>query len=91
MREKMIICNCGNVEHQMLMAYDPDEPEYLAREMWVEIHLSSHKNILRRTIAAIKYIFGYRSRYGDWDCIDIGHRKATEIRDFIDGYLETFK
>jgi len=30
-------------------------------------HLVSHDNVFKKIITCIKYIFGYKSKYGEWD------------------------
>ena len=37
---------------------------------------------------AIKYIVGYRSKYGEWDEVLVGRAEATRIVEFINDYLE---
>ena len=88
MKEKFVICSCGNIEHQMMLGYDPSDTDF--QEMWTEVHLTQTRNFFQRVVAAVKYISGHRSRYGDWDCILIDKQKAVEIRDFINEFLETF-
>ena len=61
MEEKLIRCACFSVEHQMIIDYD--EEDNLA---YVEIHLKPLP-FFERVWHAIKYVFGHRSRYGDFD------------------------
>lgn len=61
MDEKLIVCACFNVEHQMIIEYD--EEDNLA---YVEYHLAKLP-FWKRLWHGIKYIFGYRSKYGDFD------------------------
>lgn len=59
--DEHIICACGDVEHQIIFrTIDDDDDVYMS------VHLAPlpfHK----RLIHAIKYIFGHRSKYGDFD------------------------
>lgn len=61
MEEKLIRCACRNVEHQMVIDYD--EEDNLA---YVEYHLVKLP-FFKRLKNGVKYIFGYESRYGDFD------------------------
>ena len=70
MEEKLILCNCHSPEHQMLIFYD--EEDNIA---YVEYHLKPLP-FFKRVIHAIKYIFGYRSKYGDFDEILIDEKYA---------------
>ncbi len=67
-RQDLIICTCGSVEHQMIISYDVDtneEPEY--DDVYVSIHLSTYRGFWNRLKYAVKYIFGYKCRYGAFD------------------------
>ena len=61
MDEKLVRCACYSPEHQMIIDYD--EKDNLA---YVEIHLKPD-NFFKRVRNAIRYIFGHRSIYGDFD------------------------
>lgn len=55
-------CSCYSDEHRLVMSYD---------EEYNEIHISfflRHYTFFRRIWIAIKYIFGYKCKYGHWDC-----------------------
>lgn len=57
----LFVCACYNVEHQIIFTYDPE---------WDEIYASVYlrpDNFFKRIKNAVKYIFGHRSRYGDFD------------------------
>ena len=61
MEEKLILCVCHSPEHQMIISYD--EEDNLA---YAEIHLNPD-TFFKRIKNAVKYIFGHRSIYGDFD------------------------
>lgn len=61
MESDLFVCACYNVEHQIIFGYDPK---------WDEIYVSIHlrpDNFFKRIKNAIKYIFGHRSKWGDFD------------------------
>ena len=63
MERETIICQCESIEHQATFRwfeYDNGGDVYL------EIHLKP-LGLFRRIINGIKYIFGHRSIYGDFD------------------------
>lgn len=70
MKRDVIFCSCGSAEHQLLIWYD-DEFSDGYREVGLQPHLVTYKNLFRRIFVAIRYVFGYRSRYGHWDSIII--------------------
>jgi hypothetical protein len=61
MNPQILICNCNSTEHQIvLLQAENDDVLYL------QIHLAP-RPFLHRLKYAIKYIFGYRCKYGAWD------------------------
>jgi hypothetical protein len=59
-----MLCDCNSPSHQIIIGYD----EHV--EGWPEIYLSIHlikRGFWRRLKYAVKYLFGYKSRYGAWD------------------------
>ena len=58
---ELFICQCHNTEHQLIFSYFPDSDN-----VFVSVHLIPN-GFLKRIWSAIKYIFGYRSRYGHFD------------------------
>ena len=59
----LFICQCNNTEHQLTFSYFPKEKG----DVYVSIHLTPEYNIWRRIWMAIKYVFGYKCRYGYFD------------------------
>jgi len=78
MRE-FVICSCNHSDHLIILNYDGN---YCS----IEVHLSPLP-FFKRLINGIKYIFGFRSRYGDFDEIMIDREKATKIKEFFDKSL----
>ena len=67
MKEKIdelpiMICECNSYEHQIHVWHEPESDE-----LYFEIHLTTHHGLLWRLWRALKYTFGYKSRYGNWD------------------------
>lgn len=57
----IFICECHSLEHMIELNYDSHYDSY-----YLNIHLHSY-NFLRRLWNGIKYIFGYKCLYGDFD------------------------
>ena len=66
MEEKLLVCECHNVEHQAIIYYDRED-----NLAYIEYHLCKLP-FLKRLKSGIKYIFGYTSKYGDFDEMVIG-------------------
>jgi len=60
----ILICSCNSTDHQMVI-YKHTDPLY-GPEIYVHIHLIN-RSFWYRLKYAVKYLFGYKSRYGAWD------------------------
>ena len=56
-------CKCSSSEHTLRFVYDPED-----NEIYTEVFLSQYRNLFQRIWTAIKYIFGFKCKYGHWDC-----------------------
>lgn len=61
MPKELLTCVCSSVEHQIIIRYDEDE-----NEVYANIYLAD-LSIGKRIRNAIKYIFGYKSKYVDFE------------------------
>ena len=54
--------------------------------MYMHTQLAQHKNIFQRTWLALRYIFGYRCKYGHWEEAVFSEEQiillAEKIKDF---------
>lgn len=67
-------CICGSPDHQFDLSWDEEEA-------WITIHLSPAGTIFERIARAVRYVFGYRSRYGDWDCPALSEADVKRLHD----------
>ena len=58
---KLFVCQCESTEHLMIVKHWKDEPE-----VFVSIHLSRF-GFWKRLKNGLKYIFGHKSVYGDFE------------------------
>lgn len=72
--QQIMVCECGSVEHQIVITYDPEENLAYCR-----IHLARH-GFLKRVKTAIRYIFGYKSKYGEWETFILGHSHVKQLQ-----------
>ena len=84
MENNLFICGCGDIEHQMIILNDPLEKE---KEIYIEIHLKDTKNFFERLWIGIKYIFGKKSKYGNWDEIILNEEKMIKLKNIIEKEL----
>jgi hypothetical protein len=87
---EVFLCHCGSWEHQLVVAR---EEELVGYDVVASISCSLCDNLSlqKRLKLAIKYIFGYRSKYGMFSEILLTkaetHRLIDTLSKFVD--LET--
>ena len=75
-QNEILICECSSVEHQIVLRYDDeDKDEGLA---YAEIHLVKLP-FFKRLLRGLKYIFGYKCKYGDFEEIILSPKHARQI------------
>lgn len=81
-------CSCSHPEHQLHIHYNRwnyPESELEDEEMSISIFLQE-KPFFKRLVAGVKYIFGYKSKYGHFGEICIDKETAKEIKEFMEKY-----
>lgn len=81
MKDELIICECGSAEHQMVLHYDDDKD--LGRMVYVEIHLVPLA-WYKRLWMGIKYIFGYKCCYGNFEEMILSSKHARQVYDLYE-------
>jgi len=59
-------CSCMSDEHTIrfkLDVYDPDDIE-----LYTSVFLNQYRGFFGKLWIAVKYLFGYKCKYGHWDC-----------------------
>ena len=54
---------------------------------WVEVQLHQWRPLWKRIYVAIRYVLGYESRYGHWDCSTIDLKEGRKLRNFLDAAI----
>ena len=87
MLHKYIECQCGIIEHMLRFSYDwhPD-PRYA--EIYIDVHLNQYYGFFRRFWYGLKYILGFKSKWGHFDETVIDRKKTIELRDFLNEWIE---
>ncbi len=68
-------CDCGAVEHTLRFVINKEDGE-----IYTEIYLNQHRSWYKRVWVAIKYVFGYTSRYGHWDCWTLHGKDVARLK-----------
>ena len=85
-RNHHIICACYSDEHTLRLMHFKADPE---RENSDEVYWSVYLNPYpwyKRLWVAVRYVFGYRSKFGSWDSGPMMDSGAVErLRTFLAG------
>lgn len=80
----LFICQCYNTEHQLIFSYFPEEKE----DVYVSVHLIPEYRIWKRIWIAIKYIFGYKCKFGHFDEFIFKRTDADKLQSVVN-YLKS--
>jgi len=76
----VLICECHSDEHQYLICYSEDDGQPM---IYVHPHLITYKNFWQRLVAATKYVFGHRTKYGHWDEFIVNPKDADKLQEIV--------
>ena len=83
---EIIICECHSTDHQMVFLYSDDEASPM---VYSHVHLNK-RPFWERLKYAIKYIFGYKCRYGAFDEFIFNPEDAERLQSVVN-YLKQKK
>lgn len=71
---ELFICQCQNTEHRLIFSYFPDE-----NKVYVSVHLIP-ATFWKRLVNSIRYLFGHKSKYGDFDEFIFSNQDADKLQ-----------
>jgi hypothetical protein len=75
--EELVLCQCENAEHQIIFrTISGDDDVYMT------IHLCK-LSFWKRLLHGLKYIFGYRCMYGDFDEIILRNEDINKFENVV--------
>lgn len=77
--ELFIRCECNSSEHQFTIAYSNDKDD----EFYLTTHLTTYHHFFKRVWIGIKYAFGYKCRYGNFDTVIISRIESKRIIEYL--------
>ncbi|MCK9415847.1 hypothetical protein M0Q97_04235 [Candidatus Dojkabacteria bacterium] len=88
---ELLICECHSTDHQIILLYEYDE-EYdengnITKKLpmcYIHINLNNYMSFWKRLKFGIKYIFGYKSRYGAFDEFIFNPEDAPKLQKLVD-------
>ena len=83
--QELFICQCGDPSHQFIISADAESGDI--HGAYISVHLNRDHSIFKRIWTAMKYVFGRRSIYGDFDEVIINPKDADRLQMVVD-YLK---
>jgi len=83
---EVFICDCHSTDHQIIFLYDEYIDEINGKKYsmcYAHIHLNE-RSFWYRVKYGIKYIFGYKCRYGAFDEFIFNPSDADRLQDLVD-------
>lgn len=74
---ELLICDCCSVEHQIIFRHDKED-----NWVYAEIHLAK-TTFWRRLKYGIKYIFGYKCKYGAFEEFILNKNHIVSLNNII--------
>lgn len=81
-------CACYSDEHTLKFTLDID-PECV--DFYTSVFLNQTNNFFKRIWVALKYVFGYKCKYGHWDCFLLRKEDTTKLIEMLQEYKMAFK
>jgi hypothetical protein len=74
----IFICSCYSLDHLIAFYYDRED-----FELHIQTRINPEYGFFKRIWLAIKYIFGYRSRFGEYDDFIFNPDDMEKLRWYI--------
>jgi hypothetical protein len=92
-RTEIWLCDCGSPDHQIVFqlsdwGQDPNTAEKIPADNLIctmSVYLND-RPFWQRLWMSIKYVFGYKSRYGHWDSFIVDFDTATKMIEGMERY-----
>lgn len=79
-------CSCTDMEHMFRLTHYADD-DIGEGDLYMSFYLYSYSSFLKRVWTGVKYMFGYRSRYGEFGEIILDENTVTKLHNYLEGYL----
>lgn len=75
MKQTLFVCKCGSLQHLFIVTAEEED-------LYIETHLAPLP-FFKRLKHAVRYLFGYRSKYGDFEETVLDARSALDLGDYL--------
>ena len=71
-------CDCGLDEHRFCVTSEEAEDDF-PPQLYFHVQMCQYRSFFKRTFEALRYILGYKSKYGHWDTINISEDDTNRL------------
>ena len=82
--EETYVCSCGSLEHLIQLKMFDCDPN----ELYLSVHLVIYNSFFKRIWVSLKYIFGYKCRYGHFDEFIFRKQDVVGLKNFLGYFLD---
>jgi hypothetical protein len=75
MKRTLYVCRCYSMQHSFVVSADDED-------FFIEVHLTPLP-FLQRVVNAVRYVFGARSPYGDFEEVLLSPNDAVNLGDSL--------
>ena len=82
MQDEINVFKCSSGENEIVIIKDSE-----TKQIYCQIHIIQKHSFFKRIIIALKYVFGYKARSGNWDefILETKHKETLlKMIDFFD-------
>ena len=83
-----LVCDCGDLEHLLVFQYFPGDEDAV---MFVSSHLNPARRWWSRVWTVVKFMFGWRSTFGEYDELVVQSDALERLILFLSAALEQFR
>lgn len=79
-----ITCECESAEHQLAFIHDRSDDF-----VYLETHLVTHRGFFTRLWVGLRYAFGYKCKYGNFDNVIISRKDRIKLISYLQSTVKT--
>ena len=74
--DNILVCKCSSNEHHIIFSKIEGHDD-----IYCNMYLNDYKSFMKRFVTGIKYIFGYKCKYGHWDEFILSEKHSDDLKE----------
>jgi hypothetical protein len=88
MINEFYVCDCNSLQHTLVISYDNQNDGAEVPSAYINVRLYQSRNFFKRLKLAAKYVFGFKSEFGDFDEFILKHEDIERMINSLVSYKE---